>query len=238
MSNLKPVLKTKHKNLTIASDRLPEYGDDVFAAVTFPSEYRNIQQAYPICFRKNEETGEFQSVALFGFELGENLFIKEKKWDASYIPLTIEIQPFVIGLDANDKENGAIYIDMDSPKVNPKEGGTRIFNQDGSESEYLGNVRRRLEMLHQMNGEAKGFYDYLDKFDLIEPFAIEVGLADGSERRLMGLYTLHEHRFHSLDTKVVEEMWVKGFMMPCFMMLASLASISDLVARKNLQLVD
>ena len=67
---------------------------------------------------------------------------------------------------------------------------------------------------------------------------LEVGFADGTERRLTGLYTLHEDRFRDLDSKVAAEMWELGYLMPCFMMLASLASIANLVERKNLQLLD
>lgn len=238
MANHKPVLKKEHRDLTIAVNRRKEFGDDAFAAVTFPGEFRNIQHFYPICFRKNDETDEVQALALFGFEQGENLFIKDEKWDAPYIPLTIEIQPFLIGIDSDNKENGAIYIDLDSPRVNPKDGGARIFNEDGSETEYLVNVRNRLEVIHQMNSSTKAFYEFLNKFDLIEPFVLEVGFADGTDRRLTGLYTLHEDRFRDLDAKVIAEMWELGYLMPCFMMLASLASVANLVERKNLQLLD
>ena len=58
MANQKPLLKTEHKDLTIALNRRPEYGDAVLAAVTFPAEFRHIQHYYPICFRKDEETQE------------------------------------------------------------------------------------------------------------------------------------------------------------------------------------
>lgn len=236
MANQKPLLKTEHKDLTIALNRRPEYGDSVLAAVTFPAEFRHIQHYYPICFRKDEETKEVQALALFGFEQGENLFIKDEKWDAQYIPMTIEIQPFLIGLDNKNTETGSIYIDMDSPRVNPPDGGTRVFNEDGSETDYLAYVRQRLEALHQMSASTQAFYEFLEKFDLLEPFVLEVGFVDGSARRLKGFHTIHEERFRSLDGKVIQEMWELGYLLPCFMMFASLSSITDLVDRKNVQI--
>ena len=237
MANQKPLLKTEHKDLTIALNRRPEYGDAVLAAVTFPAEFRHIQHYYPICFRKDEETKEVQALALFGFEQGENLFIKDEKWDAQYIPMTIEIQPFLIGLDNKNTETGSIYIDMDSPRVNPTDGGTRVFNEDGSETDYLAYVRQRLEALHQMSASTQAFYEFLEKFDLLEPFVLEVGFVDGTARRLKGFHTIHEERFRSLDGKVIQEMWELGYLLPCFMMFASLSSITDLVDRKNVQMV-
>lgn len=237
MANQKPLLKTDHKDLTVALNRRPEYGDAVLAAATYPAEFRHIQHHYPICFRKDDETQEVQALALFGFEQGENLFIKDEQWDANYVPKTIEVQPFLIGLDSNDKEKAAIYVDMDSPRLNPKEGGTRVFNEDGSETDYLEYIGKTLEALHHMNSSTKAFYEFLNKFDLLEPFALEVGFIDGSARRLTGFHTIHEERFRALDAKVVQEMWELGYLLPCFMMFASLSSISDLVDRKNQKLI-
>ncbi len=69
-------------------------------AITFPWEFRNLQAHYPILFRKRPDTGEFQPIALFGFEERENLFLTGSGWDAAYVPLTIERQPFLIGMQA------------------------------------------------------------------------------------------------------------------------------------------
>ena len=87
-----------------------------------------------------------------------------------------------------------------------------------------------------MSASTQAFYEFLEKFDLLEPFVLEVGFVDGTARRLKGFHTIHEERFRSLDGKVIQEMWELGYLLPCFMMFASLSSITDLVDRKNVQI--
>ena len=76
-----------HKDLKVITTRSAEFGDDKKCAITFCWEFRSIQAHYPIFFTKDAETGEFASVAMFGFEDKENLFLNDTGWDASYIPL-------------------------------------------------------------------------------------------------------------------------------------------------------
>ena len=65
-----------HKDLRVKIDRSAELGDNVWFTPTFPQEFRTLQKHYPIVFTKNAETGQFQAVALMGFEVGENLFLE------------------------------------------------------------------------------------------------------------------------------------------------------------------
>ena len=81
MSN--PVLlnNVAHKNLCVITTRGARYGDNVMLAVTFPSEFRNLQAHYPIVFRKGGDGISFEAVALFGFQEGENLFLGKDGWE-------------------------------------------------------------------------------------------------------------------------------------------------------------
>jgi len=40
------------------------------------------------------ETGRFEPSALLGFQPQENLFFVDGRWDAAYVPLQIQRQPF------------------------------------------------------------------------------------------------------------------------------------------------
>ena len=63
-----------HKDLRVITTRSARYGDDVMYAITFPSEFRNIQANYPLVFRKNAQ-GQFEPTALLGFQERQNLFL-------------------------------------------------------------------------------------------------------------------------------------------------------------------
>ena len=73
----------------------------------------------------------------------------------------------------------------------------------------------------------------MEKYDLLESFALEVGLANGSQNRLLGFYTINESKLAELEPAALSEMVEKGYMMAIFMVLASLASVTDLIDRKN-----
>jgi len=65
---------TDHKTLRILPQRNDDLGDAVMCCVTFPAEFRNVQNHYPILFQLSPERDAFSMLALFGFENGEICF--------------------------------------------------------------------------------------------------------------------------------------------------------------------
>ena len=101
MSNFAILNKTAHKDTKVITDRSADLGDKVKFVMTFPLEFRNVQSNYPIFFIKDGDTGQFYPIALFGFEKDENLFLSDAGWDASYIPMMVKRQPFLIGFQGD-----------------------------------------------------------------------------------------------------------------------------------------
>ena len=133
-----------HKDLKIDIGRSTRCGDNVTCTVIFPIEFRQIQSEYPIVFGKDAETGQFEPLAMFGLAENENLFLTDKGWNAGYIPLTLERQPFLIGfqtatVDGVDTEEPVVYIDMDSPRISQTEGQP-VFLEHGGSSPYLEHI--------------------------------------------------------------------------------------------------
>lgn len=231
-----PVLlsKEEHKELKISSERSRAMGDNVSTCMVVPHEFRDVQHHFPIFFRKYEDDGLFRPMALLGLEPDENLFIKDGKWDCNYMPLVLASQPFIIGRQEANDEEGRVFIDTDSPRiVNGDAPGHRVFDDLGNETLHMQAAVRNLEMLHHGNMALDGFSAFLEKYDLLESFALEVGLANGSQNRLLGFYTINESKLAELEPAALSEMVEKGYMMAIFMVLASLASVTDLIDRKN-----
>jgi len=239
MANFQLLNNIDHKDLKIKTDRSAELGDNLWYAVTFPEEFRNLQRYYPIFFIKNPNDGEFEAVAMFGVEDGENLFLDEKGWNASYIPLNIMRQPFLIGFQ--EKEQGGqtvrepvVTVDMDSPRVS-QEQGEPVFLEHGGSSGYMEQVNSILNMLYQGLSGSKSFYKALTELDLIESFVLDVQLDDGSEHRLAGFYTINEDVLKELDGEQLEMLHRKGYLEPIYMVIASMSRVSDLLEIKNEQ---
>jgi hypothetical protein len=109
-----------HRELRVRTERGAELGDAVMTALVVPDEFRRVQDEYPILFRLNHERDAFTPVALLGFETGENLFLDGDRWDSRYIPMSIDIQPFLIGGAPDAQGDKQVHVDLGSPRGSPR----------------------------------------------------------------------------------------------------------------------
>ena len=218
-----------HKDLRIDTRRSAALGDGVGFAATFPAEFRDLQAYYPIVFRKDAQ-GTLSPIALLGFEEGQNLFLEGEHWDAHYLPLAIERQPFLIGR-GNDELT--VHIDLDSPRVGTGDGQP-LFREHGGNTDYLDRIASVLLTLHNGLERVPAFVDALLAHDLLESFALDVQLDDGSQNRLAGYYTINEDRLRGLGAEALGQLHAAGHLEPVFMALASVSNFRDLIERMNL----
>ena len=135
----KPVLlnNVDHAKLRVITRRGARFGDNQMAAVTFPAEFRNVQACYPIVFRKTTDAIGFEPIALLGFQEEENLFLDGERWDAVYIPMLIERQPFLIGMGGADGQELTVHIDIENPRVTFSDSeGEEVFKPHGGITDY------------------------------------------------------------------------------------------------------
>jgi hypothetical protein len=229
MSNHALLNNIDHKDLRVITTRSAEYGDNVMLALTFAPEFRNLQAHYPIVFRKNAQ-GQFESVALLGFKEGQNLFLTRRGWDATYIPLTIERQPFLIGFSADRQP--MMHIDLDHPRVS-RERGEPLFREFGGRTEFLERMTSVLLAIHQGLAANEAFIGALLEHDLLESFVLDVQLNDGSQNRLAGFYTIKEERLLELDGATLQRLNRAGHLLAIYMVIASLSNFRDLIERMN-----
>ncbi len=223
-----------HKDLKIRTDRSAALGDGVMYCGTFPFEFRNLQAHYPIFFHKDAATDKFHSVALFGLESHENLFLTSKGWDAAYVPMAMEMQPFLIGFQGGAPGEGqtVIHVDMDSPRVS-NTSGESVFLPQGGNTPYLTKIAETLDAMHAGSGYNQDFMDTLARHDLLEPFTLDIELNDGSKNRLVGFYAINEDALYALSADALGELNSKSYLQPVYMAVASLSNVTDLIARKN-----
>jgi hypothetical protein len=230
----------EHKDLKISAERSTQMGDNVWYAQTFPMEFRSAQAHYPIMFQKDGNTGQFMPVTLFGFKNEENLFLKDGKWDCSYIPMSIQRLPFYIGFQEN-VDNGiaekkrVITMDMDSPKINTVNGNA-LFFEFGGNSDYLEHIANVLETLHLGLEENNDFIEALTTCELLESVTLDIELNDGSKNQLIGFYTINEDKLNDLSQALLSRLHQAGFLQAIYMVIASQSHINKLVTRKNNQL--
>lgn len=227
-----------HRDLRVRAEADADLGDGVMTALTVPGEFRNIQGHFPILFRRELGREDFMALALLGFESGENLFLDGQRWDARYRPLSLAIQPFLVGRPASGEGPGQVHIDLGHSRIARGGDGVRLFDADGLPTPYLEQIAEQLGALDEGYRASKAFFDALAAYELLEPFSLEITLDDGSTNSLVGFHIIDEDRLRSLDADAVAALHAEGHLMPIFMALASLSQLSALVARKNRRVAD
>lgn len=233
MTNHALLDNNSHRDLRVRVDAGADLGDGIMASPTVPTEFRRVQAHFPILFRREAEQERFFAVALFGFESGENLFLDGARWDAPYRPLSLAIQPFLIGRSANDAAPNQVHIDLAHPRIATDGEGVRLFDANGLSTPFLEEIAEKLGDLDEGYRESAGFFDALREHELLEPFTLEVTLDDGALRSLVGFHVIDEARLRGLDGAALGALHEAGHLMPIFMALASLAQLGPLIARKN-----
>jgi hypothetical protein len=240
MAKFELVNNIAHKNIKVNTKASAQFGDNLWFALTFPDEFRAIQNHYPIFFQKNSDTGQFMPIALLGVKQNENLFLTEQGWDASYIPATIKRQPFAIGHQEQSQGGKTeltrvLTIDMESPRVNETEGEA-LFLEYGGNSDYLDHMADLMEAIHHGVEKSAHFIETLLGYELIEQFTLDVTLNDGSQNQMLGFYTINEDKLAELSDEQTLNLVKLGYLQAIYFIIASHGNIAELVKRKNKQL--
>lgn len=227
----------RHKDLRIRPGYGKDLGFEVNVTRAFPLEFTQLQMEYPIVLMRDRESGHFVPAVVLGLEEKENLYLSDEGWDARYVPLTIQRQPFLIGFQESieggvPQRTPVVHIDLDHPKVS-REDGEPLFLEHGGEAPLLERVGSILKAIHEGNEAIATFSKLLTGLDLVESSTLEFVLDNGEKYTLAGLHIINEERLRELNGDALEALHRKGHLQHLFMMLASMPNFRKLVDRKN-----
>jgi len=231
-----------HRNVRVITTRGAEFGENIHMVPVIGDELVNLVLDFPVYLIKSQETGKFGLNALLGFEPGENLYLQGEDWAASYLPLFMRRQPFLLafsgdGNEMREKQQANIAIDMDSKRINDSEGEA-IFNEDGSKTPYLENIIKHLATLGAGLESNEVFIEELTKHDLIEPTQLNVTFSNGDKKSFQGINTIDVVKLFKLKGDVLEPLNNNGFLQACYLVAASMGQVQKLVKMKNARLKD
>lgn len=226
-----------HKDLKVITTRGAQWGDTISCTTISPAEFTKVQAQQPIVFRKHPQTGQFEALALFGFENNENLLLDEQgNLALNYLPLSMQRQPFLIGQQTQynqgvPEQSLVVHIDLDSPRIN-KEQGEAIFLEHGGNSDYLNHIAQVLNTLHIENQALPAFFEQLLELNLIEAFSIEYQQKNGDKVTVGGFYTINQQALNSLTVSQLQSLQQSGYLQAMYMAIASLEQIPMLLSKK------
>lgn len=227
-----------HINLRVITRKSKDYGDDVAGCLVFPPEFIDVHKEYPIYFQKDQETGAFQAVALFGFQSHENLFLDDSNsgWDAHYIPALIRREPFLIGFQPGQdaaEQTPKVMIDMESPRISHNEEGELLFREGGGNSPLLEETSKLLRLIHDGLTASNEMFETLLAYELVEPFTLEIKFDDGTPLKVTNYYTINQEKLYALDDAAIARLHKTGHLQLAYLVLASLGNVRRLIDRRN-----
>lgn len=239
MINFTPINPALHSKLKIITLRADEFGDNVQTAPVLLCELDQLIKEFPIVFMKDSESGRFGLHALLGLKHKENLFLdpQNKCWAGNYIPLHLTRQPFMLGIQALEESTNltTMGFDINSARIS-KTHGEALFQPDGSESNFLLQMRTTLNKIRLSTPTTKHFVDTLVKCELIEHAHIKITLSDETTLTLEGLYTLNAEALSQLTPPQQAYLTSNNFLKPLQNIHSSVNNINGLIERKNINL--
>lgn len=226
MDRLIALNSAAHRNLRVDQQQVLAQAAQLNMVPVVLGEFLKLCVQYPIALTKNGQTGRFTCVALFGFDKAENLFWKQERWDALYVPLQVSRQPFFLTPDH------MVCVDTMHPSVQQAHGQA-IFDDRGAETPYLQRAKQMLAALLDGEQPTDIFIRKLLSLELIRPMRLEIEFANRQQQRVEGLYTIDEARLKALAAETIAELHSLDYLGPIYTMLASLGHIYSLVQRKN-----
>ncbi len=229
-----------HRDLRVATGFGPEFGDAVGMVPAYPSEFAELQREYPIFLRRDPATGDWQSVALLGFEQHENLFLHDGRWNATYLPGAAAKGPFLIGfqenrIDGAPVQEAVLHVDLDHPRVNAMQGEP-VFLPQGGNSPYLDHIAGVLRGIHDGHAFGAHMFSMLDTNGLIQPVSLDVTIDTGHRVGINGLHAIDRDCLAQLDGSALADLNRAGYLEGAYLMLASLHNMRRLIAEKQRRL--
>ena len=90
------VTKEKHANVRVKQNLDFAHAKELNLAAVMITELSAATANFPVIFIQHPETKVVRPVAMFGLRPGENYFYGQDGWDATYVPLLIQRQPFPV----------------------------------------------------------------------------------------------------------------------------------------------
>jgi hypothetical protein len=233
MANIVPIKKEAHQNLTVSAKRDLSHVANQHIVPVNAREFAQAATSYPIVLVKDPDTSRFRSVVMLGLEAGENLYSNEDKWDAVYVPQSISMVPFALGLDPEKENTLTTCIDLDSSFVGEGKENA-LFDAEGKETEFLKGIQESLGRLYDNEVMTEKFIKELTENDLLQELELKVNFNSGNNKKLVGLFGIDEQKLQDLSDEKVIDFHKRGLFIPIHAMLGSIGQINRLAQLRNL----
>lgn len=199
----------KHRNLKYSFANYDNIKDKAIIPLV-GTEFAQAAVDCPIVFLKNE-SGVFESVAVYGVVPEENLWVKENEWHGLYLPTIVQTLPFQISA-YTDEDEEQFYLSIDDDNACFSEDqGEPLFDENGNDTELLKSIKKQIVNYYQDQQRTAIFNKTLDDLDLLIPKKLKVNFEDKAYE-LDSLYIIDEVKFNDLSDEQMMDLLKNNYL--------------------------
>lgn len=214
-----------------APGEIPEFCRRTNAVPISFSEFAVVSRDYPLAFISTH-AGTFSPVAVLGVASGENLFLRDGRWDSAvYFPAYLRRYPFCMArvtLDSVEQADRLICVEG----TFVSDAGERMFDDAGAPLPRWLPIEKLLREYESDIEHAREMCAILSDYALLEPFALQASLKGGT-MNFGGMFRVDEKRLEFLNAAQHKTLIRKGIMGRIYAHLMSLDNFARLIARKE-----
>lgn len=226
-----PLQKEKHSQTKINTASPFTFAQEQHILPVVVQEFVRVGAEMPIVFIKDSASERFDVVAMLGLQTGENLMVAGGKWQGFYVPKVLWNHPLVLADDPSKEGQLLVALVESSPMVNT-ETGHPLFNEDGSESDFLQARIETMREFFQQSQTTRAFTKVLADLDLLVSQTLTIKL-EGKPREITGIYIVDEKKLSSLSDEQLLDLNKRGMMPAIYAHLMSLQQVQRLGERVN-----
>jgi len=223
--------RNKHRNFRLKPSATGlKFVAQTVALPIAPLEIGYAAAEFPIVFAVQED-GTGTPIGLFGVREKENLMVDDNgNWLGHYIPGFIRRYPFVLNIDPQN-ERPFVVFDEAFDGLGEFADGERLFNEDGSETEFMKATVGFLSEFSAQSEAAQQFVANLKKHDLLVPQQVVFTRTKDETYTLDGFQIVDEKRLLALPDAALLELTRSGDLGRIYAHLLSLNNITRIAQR-------
>jgi hypothetical protein len=232
MAKIVPIKKEQHQSLKVSAKRDLSHVAGQHIVPVNAREFAQAATSYPVVFVKDPDADRYRSVVMLGFDAGENLYYHEDRWNALYVPQSIGMIPFALGLDPEKEKTLTTCIDLESPFVG-EDKEQALFDEAGKETEFFNRIQDNLGRLYENEVASEKFTEEMVTNELMQELELTISYANGEKKKLVGIYTINEQKMQNLADDKALDFYKRGMFVPMHAMLGSIGQINRLIQMRN-----